>query len=141
MNPTNPQPHRLYRSERHRIIAGVAGGFGEYFSIDPTLIRLAFVLVTLIGGFGIVLYLLAWILIPTKSNPAETFEQRAEEMAEEVHEAWDGERSKARVGIFLVILGLLFLFANFGFYDVDFIGKLWPLFLVALGWSLLMKRR
>lgn len=56
---------RLYRSTENRQMAGVAGGLGEYFGIDPTLVRVGFALATLFGGgTGFVLYILLWILIP-----------------------------------------------------------------------------
>lgn len=54
---------KLYRSCKDKILGGVAGGLGEYFEIDPTLIRLVFALAFL-SGFGFVAYLIAWIIIP-----------------------------------------------------------------------------
>ena len=56
---------RLYRSRNERIIAGVCGGFGEYFNIDPTIIRLIWVLLAF-SGAGIIAYIIAWIIIPEK---------------------------------------------------------------------------
>ena len=53
---------RLYRSRRDRWIFGVCGGIGEYFNLDPVLIRVLFVIFTLIFGSGILLYLLMWLL-------------------------------------------------------------------------------
>jgi len=61
----NPPPGRhLVRSRRNRYIAGVCGGFGEYFDIDPVIFRIAAVALIFAGGGGILLYLLAWLLIP-----------------------------------------------------------------------------
>ena len=54
----------LARSKKNRMIAGICGGVGEYFNIDPTLIRAIFVAITVFGGFGIVLYPLLWLIIP-----------------------------------------------------------------------------
>jgi phage shock protein C len=51
---------RLMRSTTERMIAGVAGGLGEYFNMDPTLVRLIFVLLALAGGPGLILYLILW---------------------------------------------------------------------------------
>jgi phage shock protein C len=57
---------RLYRSETNKMIGGVAGGLGDYFNIDPVLLRLLFVLVVLLGGSGILAYLILWIVVPRK---------------------------------------------------------------------------
>lgn len=55
---------RLYKSSTNRVLAGVCGGIGEYFNIDPTLIRLAWVIFCLAGGSGIIAYIIAMIIIP-----------------------------------------------------------------------------
>jgi len=55
---------KIYRSRTHRMIAGVCGGLGEYFDIDETLIRLVFVVAAILGGHGILAYLICLILIP-----------------------------------------------------------------------------
>ena len=54
---------KLYRSKRNRIIFGVCGGIGEYLDVDPTLVRLLWVLLSL-HGIGIIAYVIAWIIIP-----------------------------------------------------------------------------
>lgn len=59
---------RLYRSETNRQIAGVCGGLAEYFSIDTTLVRLAFILTTLLGGPGVIAYIVLWIVVPEESQ-------------------------------------------------------------------------
>ena len=56
---------RLLRSKKNRVIAGVCGGIGEYFNVDPTIIRLLWVIGTIISvGAGILAYIIAWIIIP-----------------------------------------------------------------------------
>jgi len=55
---------KLVRSQTDSRIAGVCGGLGEYLDVDPTLIRLIFVLLALTGGHGLLLYFIMWILIP-----------------------------------------------------------------------------
>lgn len=59
---------RIYRSKKDRMIAGVCGGIAEYFKIDPTIVRLLWVLVTIFTGLilGIIAYILAAIIIPEK---------------------------------------------------------------------------
>ena len=55
---------KLYRSRTNRKVAGVCGGLAEYFNLDPTLIRVLFVALAVLGGSGIVLYLAMWIIVP-----------------------------------------------------------------------------
>ena len=58
---------KLYRSSKNKMLRGVCGGIAEYFGLDATLVRLAWVALVLIGGSGILLYIIAWIIIP--KNP------------------------------------------------------------------------
>ena len=55
---------RLYRSRNNRMIAGVCAGLANYFNIDPTIIRLAFVALFLLYGTGPLLYLILWAIVP-----------------------------------------------------------------------------
>lgn len=55
---------KLYRSDENKMLAGVCGGIAEYFGVDPTLIRLAWVVFSLLGGSGLLSYILAAIIIP-----------------------------------------------------------------------------
>lgn len=59
---------RLYRSRENRVIGGVCGGLGDYFKIDPTIIRLIWLLFVFVGGGGLIAYLIAWVLIPLKGK-------------------------------------------------------------------------
>ncbi|MGY5854552.1 MAG: PspC domain-containing protein [Candidatus Thorarchaeota archaeon] len=54
----------LYRSRRNRVIGGVCGGIGEYFGIDPTLIRILWVVLSLVYGAGLLIYLILFFLVP-----------------------------------------------------------------------------
>ena len=59
---------KLLRSTKNRMVAGVCAGIGDYFSVDPTVIRLAWVIFTLISmGVGIIAYIIAWIIIPEEN--------------------------------------------------------------------------
>ena len=62
----NKNVKKLYRSKNNRIIAGVCGGIGEYFDMDPTLIRLLWIVLTFLGGSGLIAYIICWIIIPEK---------------------------------------------------------------------------
>lgn len=55
---------RLYRSTTNYMLAGVCGGIAEYFNIDPTLVRLGWVLFSALGGSGVLAYIIAAIIIP-----------------------------------------------------------------------------
>ena len=59
---------KIYRSESDRRIAGVCGGIGEYFDVDSTLIRLAFVFFVLAAGTGLLAYVIAAIIMPNESD-------------------------------------------------------------------------
>ena len=58
----------LYRSESNRMLCGVCAGIAEYFNLDPTLIRLAWALFCVLGGSGVLAYILAAIIIPPESR-------------------------------------------------------------------------
>src|SRR3954452_1870269 len=64
------EPRKLRRSRDDKMIAGVAGGIGEYFGIDPVLVRIGFVGLALLGGAGLVLYPVAWVLVPDADGSA-----------------------------------------------------------------------
>jgi phage shock protein C len=55
---------RLYRSRNDRKLAGVCGGIAEYYGWDPTLVRVAWIVLTLLGGSGILIYLIMWLVMP-----------------------------------------------------------------------------
>ena len=57
-------PRRLYRSRRDRQLAGVAGGMAEYLEIDPTVVRILWILSIFLGGFGILLYIIMAFIVP-----------------------------------------------------------------------------
>lgn len=56
---------RLYKSRHNRMLCGVCGGVGEYFGVDPTVIRLIFVLLTIFGMSGLLFYLICAIIMPS----------------------------------------------------------------------------
>ena len=67
---------RLYRKPEGRIVAGVCTGLADYLGVDVTIIRLVFAALTVFGGAGVLLYLIAWLVVPEedkKSSIAEEF--------------------------------------------------------------------
>ncbi len=67
-----PPPSRLVRSSRHKMIAGVCGGLAEYFDLDPTVVRVAYVAVSIISvAFpGILAYIILMFVMPRADSPA-----------------------------------------------------------------------
>ena len=57
---------KLYKSSENQVLCGVCGGFAEYFGIDPTLVRLAWVLFCVLAGTGVLVYLIAALVMPQK---------------------------------------------------------------------------
>lgn len=59
---------KLYKSNKNKVFTGTCGGIGEYLNIDPTIIRLIFVIVLFFGGTGILVYIVAALIIPTRKS-------------------------------------------------------------------------
>jgi phage shock protein C len=67
---TVAKTRRLYRSRTDRKLAGVCGGLAQYFNIDAILMRVLFVVLALLGGPGLVIYLVLWIVVPEEPEDA-----------------------------------------------------------------------
>ena len=121
---------RFYRSREDRVAGGVAGGLAHAFDLDPTLARLAFVVLAF-AGFGVLAYLLLWIVLPERPEgepePAITATLTA-------------GRGRQLAGYGLLILGALLLAADLGWLDAYWARLVWPLLLVAAGVVLLITR-
>jgi len=143
---------RLYRSETDRILGGVAGGLADFFDVDSTLVRIIFVLLTLFGGGGLLIYLLLWILVPTESRTDGVFTKdfmhenidemktKAKSFAYDFRDATRDRSQNSRnfAGLFIIVLGVLFLLSNMGI--LKGMTHFWPILLIVLGFALLMKR-
>jgi phage shock protein C len=115
---------RLRRSTEDRMIAGVCGGLGRYFNTDPVWFRLAFVVVTLAGGAGILIYLVAWLVIP-EAGQGESVAGRTEGI---------GPQGPVIAGIALVGIGLMLLVNTL----VPWFDRvMWPLAVIAAGAGML----
>ena len=67
--------NRLYRSRKEKMLGGVCGGLGQHLAVDPTIIRLVWAVVTVLSvGMGVLIYLIAWIIIPESpdESPVKT---------------------------------------------------------------------
>lgn len=128
------EPRRLYRSRTNRILGGVAGGIAEYLGVDPTLIRLLWVL-SLFTGIGILAYIVAWIIIPENPYQSETAQGERPSAPTSV----PGEVGTI-IGIVLVGLGLWFLLNNLNLIPGPFFlflrvvrSAFWPIVLILIG--------
>jgi phage shock protein C len=117
---------RLLRRGTDRVIAGVCSGLGRYLGIDPVLLRIAFVILALAGGGGVVLYIVGWILIPE--------EKPGEELGSVPPSSTETLRLVA--GGVLIAVGVILLLN----LSIPRIGKyLWPLALVAIGIAVIVQ--
>ena len=87
---------KLYRSNTNRVFAGVCGGIGEYFNIDPIIVRIIWVVVTFLGGAGVLAYVIAWIIIPEQG------------------EVYDGRKAKGCLYAVLIVMAVLVLLSLVG---------------------------
>ena len=124
----------LCRSSTDKVIAGVAGGIGAYFGIDAVIVRIAFIVLTFLGGAGPFLYLIGWLGLPREDSPSV------------VSNALRGDsphRLRSLAAVILIVLGLL-ITANlsgelFGvFVDVWSIAPYLALILIAVGVALVL---
>lgn len=75
---SRPGYHRMYRDPDNRIIAGVCSGMGAYWNIDPWIVRVIFIVASLPGGLGILVYIVLWIVIPEAKTTAQKIEMRGD---------------------------------------------------------------
>lgn len=77
MTTPHDSPKPLRRSRSNRLVAGVCGGVGEYFSIDANIVRLVVAVLTFFGGAGAFLYAVGWLLLPEEGEDASVAERLA----------------------------------------------------------------
>jgi phage shock protein PspC (stress-responsive transcriptional regulator) len=115
---------RLYRSTTERVVGGICGGLGDYFAIDPVWFRVGFVVLTLAGGSGILIYLLMWLIVPPAPDGYTP------------SEAGRGSVTGAAVlGVVLMIVGSIALVNTVAPWLGQYI---WPIVLVLGGLALLL---
>jgi phage shock protein C len=146
---------KLYRSSTDRMLAGVCGGLGAYLGIEPGLVRLFFVLLTIGGGAGVLVYFILWIVLPEAEGghvaSSETIRAGANEIAERARVfggdmrtavAANNTQASMLVGAALVLLGLVFLAQNLEIAWLHWLnaGILWPLLLIAVGMLVIWRR-
>ena len=155
---------RLYRSRSDRMVWGVCGGLAKYFGIDPTIVRVIFVLLIFANGLGLLAYVILAIIVPLESSkvtpPKETVRENVEEMKEtatelgrEIQSTLAGEEGESEevtktrrrrlnlFGIVLIVVGILFLLGSFNLFWWFQWGNLWPLIIVAIGVLIILSAR
>ena len=161
-----PRPFR--RDKENAVLGGVASGLGDYFDVDPVLVRLGFVFLAFINGIGLLFYLVCWVAIPAQGQDARSREEWADQAkkasekvatdarrageaaAASVREATGAVGSATRkaaqpartlLGVFLIGLGLLLLADELGVMSWPIwasLATLWPVILIAMGASLML---
>src|ERR671930_2350563 len=102
----SPPREPLRRDPSRRVIAGVCSGLGRHLGIDPLVARMAFVALTAAGGMGIVLYGLAWVIVPAEGREPKVAQRPGR-----------GRGSiEVAIGIGLIVLSLLFAARAFGLF-------------------------
>jgi phage shock protein PspC (stress-responsive transcriptional regulator) len=158
-------PRRLTRNRRHAVLGGVAAGFADYFNVDPVLARLAFVLLTLADGVGLLLYVICWAIIPPQVDNGEvpgevlpdgnvtdelhdagaSVRAAGQRLAGEMRTAGKAGRGRAAFGIILIVSGSMLLLDRFSWmFRWPYWLRLdspWPLMLVVIGVALILRPR
>lgn len=138
---------RVFRSSKDKKIAGVAAGLAEYFNIDPVIVRILFVLGFILGGSGLVLYILFWVIFPEEDNfnnketPSnEHYNEGELNMNEEEKKHKNGKnQGSLTAGLILISVGALFLVDRF-IPNIDF-ADLWPVILIVIGFALIINSK
>ncbi len=104
---------KLYKARTERMIDGVCGGVAKYFNLDPTLVRIAWVLLTFLGGSGIILYIVAMVVMP--KEPYVIPDYAAEHTPSGVPEVGDrSQKNNLFWGLLLIAVGALLFLHNMG---------------------------
>ena len=128
---TRRAPNAIRRDPERRLIAGVCAGIARYFGIDPLFVRIGFVAAAAAGGFGVLMYALAWVLIPEEAGVTPARRWLA---------GRPGRRASIEVGAGagLLLLSLLLALRATGIWFSDAV--VWPLVLVGAGVALLWRQ-
>ncbi len=144
--------NRLYRSRTDVVLGGVCAGLAKYLRIDPTLVRIAFILITLAGGIGVLAYLIMWIVVPEEpaGQPSQpeildehVLRERAENMRDEFVDAVRKPNPNALkiIGIGLVIYGGYLIVQALHIPWLSWLsgGTIWAVVLIAAGVVLILR--
>lgn len=139
---------KLYRSSTEHIIAGVAGGLAEFFNVDATLVRILFVVAALFNGFGVIAYIVLWVLVPmekggevmseaTIRKNVDEIKEKAQDFSKKLQNSGVEHNGRYIGGIILIVLGVSFFLNQYGLFNINLF---WPIILVVIGLFILMRR-
>ena len=100
-----PMPRRLMRDMERKQIAGVAAGVGAYFGTEVVIVRLVFILLTLVNGFGLLLYLVLWAIMPPARTLSDRMSLRGQAATLESYKEYEGRVSGTETPSWLLALG------------------------------------
>ena len=123
--PAGGGPRVVRRSRTERVIAGVCGGVGRYLGVDPVLLRIAFIILALANGLGLIAYVVAWVAIP-EERPGQPIGPVTEPRR---------ETGRLVLGGSLVVLGLVLLLDRLA-PNLDEL--FWPVAVVAVGVAVML---
>jgi len=135
---------KLTRSHTDKMIAGVCGGLAAYLSLDPVLVRLAFVILVFASGIGIPIYLILWVIMPSEAGAdkvgADVLHDNLSEMGEAVSSQMKRVGRPNTAGAILILLGIYFLSTQLGWLAGWVSALFWPLALIGAGVYILARR-
>lgn len=131
---------RLYRSTTDSMLFGVSGGLAEYFGIDPTIVRVLFVLMTIFGGMGLAIYIICTLVIPerkfTSSDEQYTYHESQEPYRQSTNVPKKTD-STMIMGLILIGVGSVLYIKRFiPWFEMELI---WPAVLILIGGYILVK--
>ncbi|MCF8009029.1 MAG: PspC domain-containing protein [Halanaerobiales bacterium] len=128
---------KIYRSRDNKMIGGVCGGLGEYFEIDPIIIRLIFLIIFFMGGVGFLGYIIAWIIIPERPLDLEQIEKDIDQRALKKQK----EKRMKILGYILFGLGLVFLLKVWFNFEFDLSPDFIAIGLISIGLVIIFKNK
>lgn len=145
--------NKLYRSQTDRMLGGVCGGLAKYLRVDLTIVRLFFIVLTLLGGFGPLVYFIMWIVVPlegyvyTDTHPerfdGEDIKERAGMVRDDFIDAvkQPNQNTARFIGIALVLAGGFFMVQQLDIPWLNWLdsGVLWAALILLAGIALLIR--
>ncbi len=141
--------HRLRRSAEDKMISGVCGGIAIYLGVDSALVRLAFILLFLASGVGLIPYIILMIIMPRQANFGgsenqvyqDNFEEYRGEFSEGVNRVKQHPQGRTIAAGLLMMLGVFLLFNNFGWLFGLSASAFWAILLIGLGLYFIRKQK